>query len=167
MKNNQKELLRKGGGRDRPGLNDQFVSDLLTTVSLFHKLMRQGWRRKKGGYSSFLHYHVLGVLGHFGVLPVSEIGKRLHISKPNMTPLIDRLVEDGMVVRKPDAQDRRVIKIAITPKGRALMSAGRNRMKGTMEKVFNEFTEDELSRLSGALETLKILLLKAVSPEKR
>ncbi|MGC1401492.1 MAG: MarR family transcriptional regulator, partial [Thermodesulfobacteriota bacterium] len=83
-----------------------------------------------------------------------------------MTPLIDRLVEDGMVVRKPDAQDRRVTKIAITPKGRALMSAGQNRMKGTMEKIFNVFTEEELSRLSGALETLKILLLKAASPEK-
>jgi DNA-binding MarR family transcriptional regulator len=168
MKDNQKEpALRKRGEGVRPlGLTDQFVGDLLITLSLFHKLVRQGWRRKKGGYASILPYHVLGVLGHLGTLSVSEIGKRLNISKPNMTPLIDRLVNDGMVVREPDAEDRRVIKISITQKGLDLMAVGRKKMKETMEKVFSEFTEEDLTRLSGSLETLKALLLKASSQEK-
>ncbi len=168
MKNNKKDsvLRKKEGGNKPPGLTDQFVGDLLITLSLFHKLVRQGWRRKKGGYTSILPYHDLGVLRHLGTLSVSEIGRRLHISRPNMTPLIDRLVEDEMVIREPDAEDRRVIKIAITRKGLDLMAAGRKRMKETMGKVFSEFTEEELARLSGSLETLKTLLLKAASREK-
>jgi MarR family transcriptional regulator, multiple antibiotic resistance protein MarR len=141
------------------------VSDLLTTHSLFIKLVRQGWRRKGPSDFSVLHFHILGVLLHSGTLSVSEIGKRLHVSKPNMTPLIERLVQEGMVIRNPEPKDRRVIKIALTKKGRGLMESGRKRMQGEMEKVFRVFTDGEMKRFSEALRTLKDLLLKTHSQE--
>ncbi len=42
---------------------------------------------------------------------MSEIGRRVYISKSNMTSLIDKLVENGLAERIPDTNDRRVINI--------------------------------------------------------
>ena len=36
-----------------------------------------------------------------------------------MTKLLDRMVRDGLVKRMPDARDRRVVRIAMTPRGEA------------------------------------------------
>jgi DNA-binding MarR family transcriptional regulator len=143
------------------------VIDLLTTHTLFIKLVRQGWHRNNPSGLSILHFHVLGILLRSGTLSVSEIGKRLNVSKPNMTPLIERLVQEGMVVRNPDPKDRRVIKIAITKEGRGLMESGRKRLQGEMERVFRIFTDEEMKQLSEALGTLKALLLKAHSLETK
>lgn len=45
---------------------------------------------------------------------MSEIGRKVCISKSNMTSLIDKLVEEGLVERSPYKNDRRVINISIT-----------------------------------------------------
>jgi DNA-binding MarR family transcriptional regulator len=37
-----------------------------------------------------------------------------------MTKLLDRMVRDGLVTRSQDARDRRVVRVALTPKGDAL-----------------------------------------------
>ena len=51
---------------------------------------------------------MLAMLGENGALSVSEISKRLGIAKPNITPLIDRLIDEGFVERRRDENDRRV-----------------------------------------------------------
>nr|WP_255343964.1 MarR family transcriptional regulator [Methanobacterium sp. SMA-27] len=57
------------------------------------------------------YFHILKVLKKKGPLPMSEIGRRVYISKSNMTSLIDKLVENGLAERIPDTNDRRVINI--------------------------------------------------------
>ena len=143
-----------------------FVIDLLTTHSLFIKLVRDGWHRNKTDDFSILHIQVLGVLLHSGSLSVSDIGKRLNVSKPNMTPLIERLVQEGMVVRNPKPTDRRVTEIAITREGRELMASGRRRLQNELEMVFKNFSEEEMNALSQSLGSLRTLLVKALAQEK-
>lgn len=48
---------------------------------------------------------------------VSELSGQLHISRPNMTPLVDKLVQFGLVDRKTSQEDRRVIQLDITEEG--------------------------------------------------
>jgi DNA-binding MarR family transcriptional regulator len=146
---------------------NRLVIDLLTTHSLLVKLVKDGWHRNNPSDFSILHFHVLGVLLRSGSLSVSDIGRRLNVSKPNMTPLIERLVKEKMVVRNPEPTDRRVIKIAITKEGKELMESGRKRLQGELETILRNFTDKEMEGLSGALGTLKGLLLKAHSQEKK
>jgi DNA-binding transcriptional ArsR family regulator len=49
---------------------------------------------------------LITVMKH-GPLPVSEIDRRIDISKPYMTALIDKLIKEGLVERIPDKADRR------------------------------------------------------------
>ena len=39
------------------------------------------------------------------------------LQQPTMTKLLDRMVRDGLVTRAQDAGDRRVVRVALTPKG--------------------------------------------------
>ena len=42
------------------------------------------------------------------------------LQQPTMTKLLDRMVRDGLVTRGQDARDRRVVRVALTPKGETL-----------------------------------------------
>jgi DNA-binding MarR family transcriptional regulator len=144
---------------------NNLVIDLLTTHTLLLKLVRDGWHQNNPAAFSILHYQVLGVLLRFGPLWVSEIGKRLNVSKPNMTPLIERLVQEGMVIRTSEPKDRRVIKIAITREGKNLMESGRKLLQEEMEKVFKDFKSEEMEELAKTLATLKTLMVKALTQD--
>lgn len=52
--------------------------------------------------------------------PMHRIADLLGSQRSNLTGIVDRLQARGLVERQPDARDRRVKNIAITPAGRAL-----------------------------------------------
>ena len=65
----------------------------------------------------------LGALRHLVLaaepLTLSQLAERHCCGKSNVTQLVDRLEADGYVVRASDPDDRRTIRAAITPAGRA------------------------------------------------
>src|SRR5690554_4607528 len=61
--------------------------------------------------------HVLFILFELRSATVSELSNQLKISRPNMTPLLDKLIQFGLAVRKTRENDRRVIQIDITDEG--------------------------------------------------
>jgi DNA-binding MarR family transcriptional regulator len=89
-----------------------------------------------------------------GPLPVSEIGKRLLISKPQMTPLIDRLIAQGLVERTPNTRDRRVIMISVTDGGRKKLDECRAQIANNLGRKLAALSEQELGELSAALAKL-------------
>lgn len=65
----------------------------------------------------------LGALRHLVLaaqpLTLSQLAERHCCGKSNVTQLIDRLEADGLVVRESDPEDRRTVRAAVTPAGRA------------------------------------------------
>ena len=53
-------------------------------------------------------------------LSMRELAERLYLDPSNLTALVDRLEELGLVERRADADDRRVKRLVITPKGARL-----------------------------------------------
>ncbi|MFI8189366.1 MarR family transcriptional regulator [Streptomyces sp. NPDC085946] len=51
---------------------------------------------------------------------VQEISERVHLSQSALSRLIARLEKDGLVRRCACPEDRRGVRVALTPKGRAL-----------------------------------------------
>ena len=54
-----------------------------------------------------------------GGLTMGQLSRRLMVSNGNVTGLIDRLVGEGLVIREPDPQDRRIQRVALTKSGTA------------------------------------------------
>jgi len=68
-------------------------------------------------------YNVLRILrgSHPARLACSEIAERMIARDPDITRLVDRLTRRGLVARLRSRQDRRVVEVAITDKGRELL----------------------------------------------
>ncbi len=73
-----------------------------------------------------------------GEMKPSEISKIFFISRPNVTTLVDKLIEKGYAQRLHDDKDRRAIIISATEKGRRLVA---KRRKITKEYVINKFAK--------------------------
>ncbi|MCM2333563.1 MAG: MarR family transcriptional regulator [Anaeromyxobacteraceae bacterium] len=67
--------------------------------------------------------HTLLALGHEGALAMGDLARRVAVTEKTITGLVDRLQRDGLVERRRDGADRRVIHVGLTAAGAAL--AGR------------------------------------------
>ena len=70
-------------------------------------------------------YNVLRILrgSHPNRLSCGEISQRMISRDPDVTRLVDRLSHRGLVSRTRGKQDRRVVEVGITDKGRDLIKA--------------------------------------------
>ena len=68
-------------------------------------------------------YNVLRILrgARPARLPSSEIGRRLVARDPDVTRLVDRLADRGLVDRVRESRDRRVVEVGITAEGLAVL----------------------------------------------
>jgi DNA-binding MarR family transcriptional regulator len=87
-------------------------------------------------------------------LAISEIGNRLHRSKPCMSALIRRLIREGKVRRIPSRADRRVTRIAITSEGRSAIRAKRRELKEWIQGVSSPLSDDEVAMFDSCLAVL-------------
>lgn len=67
-------------------------------------------------------WRVLATLSGSPGETVSGLADTCLLQQPTMTKLLDRMVRDGLVKRLPDAQDRRVVRIVMTPRGESLVA---------------------------------------------
>jgi DNA-binding MarR family transcriptional regulator len=65
--------------------------------------------------------HVLRHLGRRAASSLAELADRTHTDPSSASVVVQRLVERGLVVRTPAADDRRRTELTLTPSGRALL----------------------------------------------
>ena len=62
--------------------------------------------------------HTIEMIGHHQSLRMKELASRMGITTGTLTVMIDRLEKAGLVVRQPNANDRRSFHIVLTGEGR-------------------------------------------------
>jgi DNA-binding MarR family transcriptional regulator len=105
-------------------------------------------------------YHILRILERRGPLPMSALGKRLAIAKQNMTTLIDKLMDDGLVERRNDTSDRRVINIVITERGTKVLKKSKLALKKIIQANLSELGSEDINSLDSAFKTIKAVVSK-------
>jgi MarR family 2-MHQ and catechol resistance regulon transcriptional repressor len=66
-------------------------------------------------------FGILEALHHLGPLPLGELAGKLLVTGGNVTYVMDRLEEQGLVERERSDGDRRIVNARLTEKGRALI----------------------------------------------
>jgi len=105
-------------------------------------------------------YHILRILERKGPLPVSAIGKQLFIAKQNMTTLIDKLMDEGLVERKNDAADRRIINILITKKGVGFLKVSMVGLKKIVGENLSKLNDEDIESLHSAFRAMGTIVHK-------
>lgn len=67
-------------------------------------------------------FGVLEALHHLGPLPLGELAEKLLVTGGNVTYVMDRLEEQGLVSRTRCGKDRRVVWACLTQEGRTLIA---------------------------------------------
>ena len=76
------------------------------------------------------------------------------IHQPTMTKLLDRMVRDGLVTRSPDAQDRRIVRVALTSQGETLAAELIAAARQHEAIVLARFPEIETTNLKALLRSV-------------
>ena len=105
------------------------------------------------GLSSGSH-HFLMLLARKDGITQKAITDMLRIDKANTARAISKLIDQGYVVKIPDENDQRAVKIFLTEKGREIIPELRKILKGWSDQLTEGFEpeeKDEALRLLGML----------------
>jgi|WetSurMetagenome_2_1015567.scaffolds.fasta_scaffold683429_2 DNA-binding MarR family transcriptional regulator len=135
---------------------DAIVENLFYAIPVIHKkLMRIDPPELNCGIRiSRLHIGILAMLSE-NTNSISDIANTFFIPKPQMTYLIDRMVEAGLVKRTASAHDRRVTNVELTAKGKEIFTLCDQHLKRNVRSMLSSLTEGELREFSESLIKLK------------
>ncbi|MFC0812251.1 MarR family winged helix-turn-helix transcriptional regulator [Paracoccus panacisoli] len=77
-------------------------------------------------------------------LTMTELSRLLLVSNGNATAVVDRLVSDGLVARSPCDEDRRRVRVALTPEGLAQFERVAADHRALIDRLFSGLTDADL-----------------------
>ena len=111
---------------------------------------------------TYPQYLALLVLWEEDGLPVKRLGERLSLDSATLTPLLKRLQTAGIVERRRDDVDERVVRISLTSKGQSLKARIQKGHAALACRagfdVENQKSLNQLVRLREQLHTLSVNL---------
>ncbi len=133
---------------------DFIVENLIAMMPIFHRKLINVVDEGMGSGLSHYHFAILGMLSKRGNLPVSEFSRRLLISKPQMTAMLDRLVEQGLVDRLADEADRRLVLICLTPAGQRVLERSVNSVRTIIAQKLAHLPNPDIELLATSLKNI-------------
>ncbi len=80
-----------------------------------------------------------------------KLAEALGVTPPNITGIIDRLVEQGLVSRQENPEDRRIMLLQATEKGRNLLASLRETRAIRMTQILTYMSVEDLSLLAKSM----------------
>lgn len=92
--------------------------------------------------------------------PIGKLGRNAQVKRSAITNMIDCLEKEGIAERVRDGEDRRVVKVRLTGKGRKIRREFIQRRRKEVEKVFSKLSEKDKDSLLHHLEEAYHILQK-------
>lgn len=92
-------------------------------------------------------FRVLVVLSESGSSPMVDLAKEQMITQAAMTSIVDHLENDNLVKRVRSNTDRRIVNVAITRKGREVLTKGTKLYSNFIEKATANLSDEEIQSL--------------------
>jgi MarR family 2-MHQ and catechol resistance regulon transcriptional repressor len=130
------------------------VHTWLVMMKAMHAITRYGLANLEETGLGFSDFAVLEALLHKGPLPVNVIGPKVNLTPGSISVAVDRLFSKGLVSRAECSEDRRVRIVALTPRGKSVITPIFRAHMETMEKVFSGLSPDEMRQLEQQLKRI-------------
>ena len=102
-------------------------------------------------------FYILKILDHYGASRATKLAKKMYVKPSAITVMIDRLIEQELVLRYHDKDDRRVVVIELTKKGKDVLEEAMIARNQHMAKYFSQLDlqeREDLLRLFEKIETI-------------
>lgn len=125
----------------------QVTSYLYDLMIILHKRIFNPLVMSKVIHLTPAQFSVLFFLRRHDNSSVTDVATYFNISKPNMTPILDALIKKGYLQRNRDEKDRRIIRLSLTPSGRAFYDDLKEANISLVEEMFADYSEEELEEI--------------------
>ena len=100
----------------------------------------------------------LATIDRLGPVTLGDLAAAERVQPPTITAAVGRLESQGYVLRKPDTDDRRIVRVEITSAGRKLLTRNRSAKTAYLAKRLQKLTPRERDTLAEATQILDRLL---------
>ena len=90
-----------------------------------------------------------------GTMTPSQIAKWTHTERHNITTLVERMRQNGLVITERNAKDKRVVNVTLTDKGRELLCRAMPAAREVVNQVMLSITEGDAALLEKPLSVLR------------
>lgn len=97
--------------------------------------------------SSAVNQVMLLMSDHPKGISLKSLADRMLMHPSAASIMVDKMVNKGFLERTENPEDRRTVRIRISPKGREIITSARNLMEKEMDKLAAHLTEDEITQL--------------------
>jgi DNA-binding MarR family transcriptional regulator len=136
---------------DKTKLIDEVVKLQIEVSLLLGRFAHESW---KGLDVPLAQLKSLFMIASKGSTSVGKLSDDLGVTPGDVTGIVDRLVRQGLVSRGEDPEDRRVIVLQATDKGRVLLTDLRESGANQMAQILARMNSEELRSLSQGLSAL-------------
>lgn len=139
--------------------SDPFLISLHEWISVFmRRSMQNVMRHTRDCGWSMSQLGTLMIIHRRGTTAVSEIGEELGVTNAAASQMLDRLVNEGLIYRTEDPNDRRVKQIKLTEKGRRIIQESFEARHGWLIDLADNLSSSEKEQ---ARQTLHVLTERA------
>jgi len=138
--------------------NEQLIADIMGAQERLQQ--KFGYDRSDPLFSSHLtlsQFKILLLLSRHGNVSGGELARLLGVGLAALSGMVDRLVQQDLVVRSEDLHDRRVRRIGLSKKGAELIGSIFNAGETRMRTILSRLSDEELDVVARA----SLLLVKA------
>jgi DNA-binding MarR family transcriptional regulator len=96
----------------------------------------------------------LSRLATSGPARLTDLASAEEVSQPSMSSLVARLVDQGLVLRRPDPDDARAVQLSLTPAGEALVAQRRAARTRRLDAALAELPPGDVARIADAVPAL-------------
>lgn len=93
-----------------------------------------------------------------GRINQTTLGKMMLVNRSNITGLVDRMEESGLVRRTDDPEDRRVHYVEMTDEGSRVLEKAHKVYYSRIEEIMSVLPENDRKLLSSMLESVRMQL---------
>ncbi len=98
--------------------------------------------------------YVLDALAEEGDLTMQRLAQRMHLAISTMTRVVAQLVRRGYARRRPDPGDGRVVRVAITPRGKEAVAAIHRTLIESQKAILQSLPEGQWEGAIAVVEAL-------------
>ena len=141
----------------RRPLADDVLDELTSWQSRLRMAMFQSWARNT---LSLIHLSVLAALEAHGPLSMTKLAETMGVSVASATGIVTRMEKRGVVRRRHDEADRRVVLVEITEGGAKVSQVMESFRRKRLAKLLDGLTDDELASFLLGLRALGAVRLR-------
>ena len=108
---------------------------------------------------------LLAELVHCGESRASELAQHRIVDASVVSRQVSQLEQAGLITRRPDPQDRRVVLLRATPEGEQALADIERRRAEWLSHALRDWDEDQVRELAGLLNTCAADIRRAVLPD--